>query len=235
MPVADVLGTSVAYRMIRTRRARRITIRVTPDGVVVTGPRGVRQGAAVAALRHHGAWVLDALAREAARAPLAPLPGQHWPLLDEDLLLTAHAGSRVRRDGPLLLVPHGGDPRAALERWYRTAARAHFGLLLPDWETRVGVRSAGLRIAGQRGRWGSASASGTISLNWRLMMAPSAVAEYVAVHELCHLVHMDHSPAFWALVQHHLPGHAAQRAWLREHGADLLDRLRAPGAVQAVR
>ena len=83
-------------------------------------------------------------------------------------------------------------------------------------------------VRDQRTRWGSASARGTISLNWRLSLVPPNVAVYVVVHELCHLVEMNHSPAFWALVEGHLPGYRERRRWLRAHGGAILDQRDTP-------
>ncbi|MDP9400540.1 MAG: M48 family metallopeptidase, partial [Actinomycetota bacterium] len=85
----------------------------------------------------------------------------------------------------------------------------------------LGGPSARLAIRGQRTRWGSCSSSGTVSINWRLLLAPEAVLDYVVWHEACHLRVPDHSPRFWALVERHCPGFRDPRRWLREHGATL--------------
>lgn len=86
----------------------------------------------------------------------------------------------------------------------------------------VGVRPARVVVRNQRSRWGSASTAGTISLNWRLAHVPHEVAEYVVVHELCHLVHMNHSADFWACVEKHLPYYQGSREWLRRNGHAIL-------------
>ena len=79
-----------------------------------------------------------------------------------------------------------------------------------------------ITIRDQKTRWGSCSARGTLSFNWRLMLAPPAVLDYVVVHELCHLTHMNHSPAFWALVESVCPDYRIHRKWLKEHGQELI-------------
>jgi predicted metal-dependent hydrolase len=86
----------------------------------------------------------------------------------------------------------------------------------------LGVRYERIAIRGQRTRWGSCSTRGTLSFNWRLALAPFAVLDYVVVHELCHLREPNHSPRFWALVAARRPDWRASRAWLREHGEELL-------------
>ena len=86
----------------------------------------------------------------------------------------------------------------------------------------LGVAYQRIRIGGQRTLWGSCSLGGTLSFNWRLVLAPAEVLDYVVVHELCHLRVRDHSRRFWALVEGCRPHWREQRNWLREHGPELL-------------
>jgi len=87
---------------------------------------------------------------------------------------------------------------------------------------RLGVSYAGIQIRDQRTRWGSCSPRGTLTFNWRLVLAPHAVLDYVVVHELCHLREANHGPGFWRLVEQARPGYEVPRAWLRRHGHELL-------------
>ena len=87
---------------------------------------------------------------------------------------------------------------------------------------RIGVSYRRIRIGAQRTLWGSCSGKGTLSFNWRLVLAPPDVVDYVVVHELCHLQIPDHSLSFWTLLERHRPNWRDQRAWLREHGPELL-------------
>ena len=86
---------------------------------------------------------------------------------------------------------------------------------------RLGLRYEGPRIADQRSLWGSCTPRGLISLNWRLILAPTDVFRYVVVHELCHIRHANHSARFWQLLERQLPDYASWRAWLRVNGARL--------------
>ena len=86
----------------------------------------------------------------------------------------------------------------------------------------MGIDYGRITIRNQKTRWGSCSSKGTLSFNWRLMLAPPAVLDYVVVHELCHLTHMDHSPAFWQAVEAVCPDYRNLRKWLKEHGNELV-------------
>ena len=86
----------------------------------------------------------------------------------------------------------------------------------------LGVRPGRIVVRDQRSRWGSCSRKGTLSFSWRLVLAPHDVLDYVVVHEVCHLVEHNHSPAFWALVRRRRPRYDEAKSWLAEHGWELL-------------
>ena len=121
----------------------------------------------------------------------------------------------------------GGQPVPApagdAEAWYRSQARRRLTVIAEQQGERLDLTGwSRIRIGDQRSRWGSCSSRGTLSFSWRLVMAPSWVAEYVVVHELCHLRHMDHSPRFWRLLDGAFPHRRRAQRWLRLHGAELL-------------
>jgi len=120
-------------------------------------------------------------------------------------------------------VPRLGLERLGItEREGRNRAREVVTVLAEREAKRLGVAYRRIRIGGQRTLWGSCSAGGTLSFNWRLVLAPFEVVDYVVVHELCHLRVPNHSQSFWSLVERHRPGWREQRAWLREYGPELL-------------
>jgi predicted metal-dependent hydrolase len=127
-------------------------------------------------------------------------------------------GEQRRRHVPRLRL----DPFAVSEVEARRAARELVSVLAEEEAERIGVSYGRIRIADQRTLWGSCSARGTLSFNWRLVLAPFDVLDYVVVHELCHLSVPNHSKRFWALVEKHRPHWREQRDWLREHGPELL-------------
>jgi predicted metal-dependent hydrolase len=116
----------------------------------------------------------------------------------------------------------GLDARRISESEARVAARELVTMVLEEEAPALGVRYGRVQIRGQRTRWGSCSANGTLSFNWRLVLAPLEVLDYVVVHELCHLREPNHSTRFWRLVASRRPNWRRQRDWLGAHGAELL-------------
>ena len=189
--------------------------------VEVVLPRRAPERHAAEAVAELRPWIerrRRAVARAAAEVGSSP---GTVPYLGSALRLEAEPGrSRVHRRDEALLVP-AGDPRAALERWYRRQARAEIGPRLDAATARAGTRYTGLTIRGQRTRWASCSSSGAMSFNWRLLLAPAPVLDYVVEHEVCHLDVMDHSPRFWRLLAARVPDWRVHSAWLRRYGATL--------------
>ena len=114
------------------------------------------------------------------------------------------------------------DPRHVSEAEARLAVRELVAMLVDEEAPRIGVKPTRIQIRDQRSRWGSCSTRGTLSFNWRLVLAPFDVLDYVVVHELCHLREANHSLRFWGLVEQRRPDWRAQRDWLHEHGPELL-------------
>jgi predicted metal-dependent hydrolase len=211
------------YTVRHSDRARRV--RVTVDvarGVEVVLPRRAGTREAAAAVAELRPWIERRVAElERTQATIAAR-GDTVPYLDDTLLLVPQRGrTRVHRSGDELLVPDG-DHRPALERWYRRAARVEIGPKLEDAAAALGHPYRSLTIRAQRTRWASCSPSGAMSFNWRLLLAPELVLDYVVWHEVCHLQVMDHSPRFWALLARHCPDYRERSRWLRRHGATLV-------------
>ncbi|MEL6280973.1 MAG: M48 family metallopeptidase, partial [Pseudomonadota bacterium] len=118
-----------------------------------------------------------------------------------------------------------GGPEVGIDRrvaaWLKEEARAWLLARAGVHAAQLGARFERIAIRDTTSRWGSCSASGALSFSWRLILAPDAVSDYVAAHEVAHLREMNHSARFWALVERLRPDWRAQRDWLRAHGADL--------------
>ncbi|HMD51138.1 MAG TPA: SprT family zinc-dependent metalloprotease [Solirubrobacteraceae bacterium] len=218
---SDVRG--ISYTIRRSSRARRVRVNVhAHTGVEVVLPERAPEREAAAAVSELHPWIVrrldeaqEVLARIAERAGTVPYLGS-------SLELVAQPGrTRVHRRGERLLVP-AGDPRPALERFYRRAAREEIGVRLDRATALSGGSYSALDIRAQRTRWASCSAGGRMSFNWRLLLAPERVLEYVVWHEVCHLEVLDHSSRFWALLARRWPGYREDREWLRRYGATLV-------------
>jgi len=185
-------------------------------------PQHAPERAAAAAVRELRPWIERRLCQALqARDRVAQRDGT-LPYLGRTLRLVPERGRAVARlDGDLLRVPDA-VPSPAIERFYRRAARSEVSVRLDAATALIGTPYAGLSIRGQRTRWASCSASGRMSFNWRLLLAPERVLEYVVWHEVCHLSVRDHSPRFWALVERHWPTWRQERDWLRSNGATLV-------------
>ncbi len=215
--------SEIPYTVRRSARAQRVRVNVhAHTGVEVVLPSRAPDRAAATAISELRPWIERRLAE--AQSVLAQIAERQGtvPYLGSALQLVPQAGrQRVHRDGGELLVPEG-DPGQALERFYRRAARAEIATRLDRATERSGTTYSGLTIRAQRTRWASCSAGGRMSFNWRLLLAPERVLEYVVWHEVCHLEILDHSPRFWALLQRRWPAYREDRDWLRRHGATLI-------------
>jgi predicted metal-dependent hydrolase len=211
------------YRVRRSERARRIRVNVDADGVEVVLPRRAAAREAAAAVRELEPWIRRRLSELAHAQQAVAARGDAVPYLGELLQVRAEpARTRVHRRGAVLWAPAGADRKPALERWYRRAARAEIASRLEHACALAGLSYSKLTIRGQRTRWASCSRSGAMSFNWRLLLAPEAVLDYVVWHEVCHLEVMDHSPRFWALLERWCPDYREQSRWLRRHGQTLV-------------
>jgi predicted metal-dependent hydrolase len=213
----------IPFTVRRSQRARQVRVNVhAHSGVEVVLPARAPERVATAAVSELRPWIERRLAEaREVRAQLARRAGT-LPYLGRALALVPQPGrSQVHRDGERLLVP-AGDPRPALERFYRRAARTEVGPRLDRAVAQAGSSYRSLAIRGQRTRWGSCSAAGRVSINWRLLLAPERVLDYVIWHEVCHLEILDHSPRFWALLERRWPTFGEDREWLARYGATLV-------------
>jgi hypothetical protein len=108
------------------------------------------------------------------------------------------------------------------EKQGRREARERIALIAQSEAAALGVTYSRLTLRDQRSRWGSCSSKGGLSFNWRLVLAPHDVLDYVVVHEVCHLVELNHSPKFWKLVEKRRPAYRDSKRWLDEHGWEIL-------------
>ncbi len=228
------VGTQrIDFRLRRSRR-RSIGFVVGAEGLVVSAPKWVGVREIDAAVQEKGHWITAKLAeqrelqarRQAARmvwADGAVIEHLGAPLVlrlvvaVDGTVLDAATAPRTLHVG----LPVGADEarvRDIVQSWLQREARRVFEERAAVFAERLGVRVTRLSLSSAQTRWGSASASGAIRLNWRLIHFPLATIDYVVVHELSHLREMNHGPRFWATVQSVLPDYERQRRRLREAG-----------------
>ncbi|WP_062732404.1 M48 family metallopeptidase [Sphingobium abikonense] len=221
--LVDGLAVLVRVRRSARTRAYRLTIDSTYGGLRLSLPARANLKKALAWAQDHEAWVRDQLARQPAITPLAD--GATFPLEGRDVTICWVAGATrtIRLEDDRLLL--GGPAESVgprVQRWLVARARA-----VLDSESHALARDHGLIVASvgvgdPRSRWGSCASSGAIRYSWRLILAPPDVRRATVAHELAHLLHMDHSPAFHAAHRRILGADPRPaRAWLRAHGAGL--------------
>ncbi|MHB8255982.1 MAG: M48 family metallopeptidase [Acidiferrobacterales bacterium] len=225
-------GACLHYTLRLSPRRATICVQILPGGEVrVAAPAAVRRAHIDSFLRGHWRWIRSkqqALRQYMPAPPRMPFgEGAQLPLLGEKLILRQRltTGSRpeVVRCGSELVVSAATPAQVPelIVSWYRNAARCQVSQRIGHFAALVGRSPARLSIRGQKTRWGSCSALGTISINWRLMQASAEILDYVIVHELCHLLHRNHSPRFWREVGRILPDYMRLRCELRTFGLNL--------------
>lgn len=219
----------ISYLLRRSPRRRSIGLKIDPSGLTVSVPARLPQHEWEAVLREKSGWVRDKL--EQMRIQAVPdfcwRDGEFIPYLGRSLELAVEGGGPrnlpVRLDSLLrVALPDPGDSAALSKKvvqWYQREALALFQDRVHFLARQLDVAVSQLALTNARTRWGSCTSAGAIRLNWRLIKAPLAVIDYVVVHELAHLIELNHSTAFWQIVAQACPDFREQRAFLRKHGA----------------
>ena len=209
----------------RSERARRISLRIDARhaAVVVTLPPRSSKRAGMALLLENGTWVSSRLAALPSGVTLAA--GERVPL-DGIPHVIHHAvsarGAAWAADGVLHVTGDADFLSRRVGDFLRAEARKRLSALAWTHAARIGLKPRRVLIKDTRTRWGSCAPDGSLAFSWRLVMAPAFVQDYVAAHEVAHLRHLNHSPAFWALVAELCPGWERASDWLRLEGLSLM-------------
>jgi predicted metal-dependent hydrolase len=237
-------GQRVAYELRRSRR-RSIGFVVGPEGLSVSAPRWLGQGEIEAALREKAGWIVRKLHEQHERANRLQAAKVQWregtsiPFLGEPVILVLDPrcpGAVLHTDATALpgvprLTLHLGLPQHAsaeqirdlVQSWLQRQAKRVFEERCALFASRLRVKMTRLALSSAATRWGSASADGSIRLNWRLVHFALPIIDYVVTHELAHLREMNHSPAFWDVVRGALPDFEAARGALRTEVLPVLE------------
>ncbi|MDA1097594.1 MAG: SprT family zinc-dependent metalloprotease [Proteobacteria bacterium] len=223
------------FEIKRSQRRKTLCLQIRDGQVKVMVPVRTPERQITALLNKHTPWIRRKLQEHAARPAAMPksyvndeiythlgevyrlkiVAGPHWPAerVGSDLVVTLPArmadGAREARI------------KDRLYEWYRQSALEEFQARTECYGQRLGVAPTTVKVKSYKRRWGSCSAGGEITYNWRLVIAPSSVLDYVAAHEVAHLIQHNHSPDFWRLVEELMPDYRSPQAWLKKNGDTL--------------
>jgi hypothetical protein len=239
---------TVAYALRRARR-KSIGFVVGMEGLSVAAPKWVGLGEIEAALREKGDWILRKLAEQQERAQRLQSAKVDWrdgtgiPFLGETVIVVLDARAGVTQAGAVLNadseglpgvprltlhigLPHTATPgqiRDVVQSWLQRQAKRVFEERCQHFAQQLGVRYIRLSLSSAQTRWGSASADGSIRLNWRLIHFAMPTIDYVVAHELAHLREMNHSPRFWDVVRSVVPDYERVRGSLKDDVLPVFD------------
>ncbi len=222
---------TVIYELERMKR-KTLSIHLEDDGrVVVKSPYGIKNSEIRALVGKKAQWILEkqALLKKQASQRIVHrfAQGEKFLFLGHmyNLHMNYHSGlDKIcvsTKDDCLIVETPVVDTEqieAAILLWYKENALRLMLQRVDDYGPQVGARPEKVMIRQQKRRWGSCNSRGELRLNWKLIMAPLPVLDYVVVHELCHLLHMDHSALFWADVGRVFPDYKTCRQWLKTYG-----------------
>lgn len=224
--------TTVPLVVKKNARAKRLRITVGSRGVTVVAPKYLPDPEIKAFVNEKKEWIYTRvkefrLLKEElfAGGKIFYLKGKKYflevrhhnsgqliVLVEDDKLVVYLPGTRKN------MAP---NYEKKLKEWYRQLAKDTIAARLSYFSNKIDVQYNSFTIKDQKTRWGSCSGKKNLNFSWRLIMAPPEVLDYVIVHELCHLVHLNHSPAFWHLVKSYLPDYAKSKSWLADNGIKL--------------
>ncbi len=227
--------TSAFPYTVKCSARRTLSIEVRRGQVIVRAPHRVSPEAVRQLVASKTPWVQRHLQRQ--RELLAAIPrydfvsGCRLPYLGRELVLDCAPGevAAVSLHGERLQIllsarsrrPHAEQATQLVRNWYRQQALALLTAKSDQLAARLGLRHSGVAVKATRSKWGHCTATGRLQYNWQIVLAPEPIVDYLVAHEVCHLRHHDHSPAFWQLVASVCPDYQRRRRWLREQGATL--------------
>jgi predicted metal-dependent hydrolase len=227
---------TITYTLRRSFRARHVRLEISrPSGLIVIVPRSYNINRLPGLLKSKERWISKYLTRFQTQPPSIPKKlkiGDTIPYLGLGLKLVQledHQVDSIILEGNSLAISpdlfHNGLLEPALEQWYRAEAARVITERVDRLSSRMGIDYRQIGIRGQKTRWGSCSRQKNLSFNWKLIMAPEPVVEYVVIHELLHLREMNHSRKFWELVARYCPGWREHKKWLKQHETDLISKF----------
>ncbi len=229
----EVLGLHV--EVVRSRR-RTAALHIVGNELQVRVPQQVRDERIIEILQTKRSWISKKVAQ--LKEVQIPKPkefvsGETFLFLGQNYRLKIQEGHQVGvelLDGYLLTTVRTSDTgekrkekiQKYLQYWYRSSARERLIEKVDRYSKLIGVSSKGLRLGSFKSKWGSCDSRSKLAFNWNLIKAPHAIIDYVVIHELCHIIQLNHSKLFWQEVEKYDPEYKEHRAWLKKHANELI-------------
>ena len=212
--------------VIRTNRKKSASVQVVDCQVQVIIPQGLSDVRIEQIIREKTSWIRDKLRKQSLMRPKKPkeyVSGEAFAYLGKNYRLKLAQGSSeaVKLTLGKLVVGADTDIKRDLTSWYMQHAEKRLNEKVVRFAQVIGVEPNSVKVKDYKSRWGSCSSFGDISFHWAIIMAPHYIVDYVVVHELCHMIHHNHSPAFWQQVEKVLPNYSECRCWLKLNGQEL--------------
>lgn len=217
----------------RTSRRKSATIKVEDGLVIVVVPKALELEKIEKLVADKHQWIIEKLAIQLEATPRSDkeyVSGEAFPYLGRNYRLKVLQGdlspTKLVNGRITVCVPDPSNQshyiRRSLMNWYKRNAEKKIRDKVRRYENLVGVETGVVRIKEFKSRWGSCTPYGDLEFNWVIVMAPNRVVDYVVIHELCHLVHHDHSPQFWKEVERVMPDYQEHKEWLKVNGHGLV-------------
>ena len=215
-----ISGRNIPVNVIKHSRYRRCSLKVTENGVRVMVPLLYPDCQWKKFLNKNSSWILKKYIYQKSKTDNIPqlVQGGRIPFYGGEYPVDLMAVEDVIFTGERFQIPDTENKQKQLTLWYIKKAYKIALNLVDIWYPEFGDKLKEIRLKNMRSRWGSCTDKGKVSLNWRLVMAPEAVFEYVFVHELCHLRVNSHGAEFWELVEKAIPHSKKHRLWLKKYG-----------------
>lgn len=230
------MGIGTEVEVIRTNRRKTASVKIVDGLVQVIVPKRLSKQRIEDLINKRRAWIMDKLRIHANRPPVTPkeyVNGECFPYLGKNyklkLVMADFIGAKLK-DGYLTVGMNSTVPASKTKQhvkdlitaWYIERAKERLEEKTNRYAKVLGLEPNSINVKEYKSRWGSCSTKGDISYNWKIILAPHNIADYVVVHELCHMLEHNHSPKFWKHVERTVADYKERKLWLRQNGEQLM-------------
>ncbi len=228
-----IQGDGFEVKVIRSRRRKSLSLQVSHEGATIRIPHSLARKDAKAFVLKKSHWIKQKLAQATPPTQRQYIIGETHAYLGQEYLLvyvqkTGRASLTFKDQQLQIHAKTRPEPKAIqrlLINWYRQQANDYFQQRTKHLATITGLHPTKISTRTYKARWGSCNARGEVQFNWQLIQAPSDIIDYVIIHELSHIKHLNHSADFWQQVSHHYPDYPSARLWFKQHGDSLLLKI----------